>query len=131
MWDGNEEQRGAPGILSLLAGGRRSDATQRDWSRRTAAAAGAIARLAGRHAAPSSSRRGRSSGKRIRGRAAATRSSIRRSIRRCARGWRGRAGRLFFAGEHTSIKWQGYMNGAIESGRRAAAEVAAVQRRLE
>ena len=32
-------------------------------------------------------------------------------------------GRLFFAGEHTSTQWQGYMNGAIESGRRAAAEV--------
>ena len=37
-------------------------------------------------------------------------------------------GRLFFAGEHTSIKWQGYMNGAIESGRRAAAELNAVHR---
>jgi monoamine oxidase len=37
-------------------------------------------------------------------------------------------GRLFFAGEHTSIKWQGYMNGAIESGRRAAAELSAVHR---
>jgi monoamine oxidase len=35
-------------------------------------------------------------------------------------------GRLFFAGEHTSSKWQGYMNGAIESGRRAAAEIEAV-----
>ena len=35
---------------------------------------------------------------------------------------------LFFAGEHTSLKWQGYMNGAVESGRRAAAEVAAVHR---
>jgi monoamine oxidase len=35
------------------------------------------------------------------------------------------AGRVFFAGEHTSIRWQGYMNGAIESGRRAAAEVTA------
>src|SRR6185369_12956460 len=34
-------------------------------------------------------------------------------------------GRLFFAGEHTSIRWQGYMNGAVESGRRAAAEIAA------
>ena len=43
------------------------------------------------------------------------------------RAWLARPfGRLFFAGEHTSIKWQGYMNGAIESGRRAAAEVAAV-----
>ena len=35
-------------------------------------------------------------------------------------------GRIFFAGEHTSVRWQGYMNGAVESGRRAAAEIAAV-----
>lgn len=34
-------------------------------------------------------------------------------------------GRVFFAGEHTSIKWQGYMNGAIESGLRAANEILA------
>jgi monoamine oxidase len=32
-------------------------------------------------------------------------------------------GRIFFAGEHTSIKWQGYMNGAVESGLRAADEI--------
>jgi monoamine oxidase len=38
------------------------------------------------------------------------------------------AGRLFFAGEHTSVRWQGYMNGAVESGRRAAAEIAATAR---
>ena len=37
-------------------------------------------------------------------------------------------GRLFFAGEHTSFRWQGYMNGAVESGRRAAAEIEAVHR---
>jgi monoamine oxidase len=43
------------------------------------------------------------------------------------RAWLARPfGRVFFAGEHTSVKWQGYMNGAVESGRRAAAEVAAV-----
>jgi monoamine oxidase len=35
-------------------------------------------------------------------------------------------GRLLFAGEHTSIKWQGYMNGAVDSGLRAAAEVCAL-----
>jgi monoamine oxidase len=34
-------------------------------------------------------------------------------------------GRVFFAGEHTSLRWQGYMNGAVETGLRAAAEVAA------
>jgi monoamine oxidase len=32
-------------------------------------------------------------------------------------------GRLFFAGEHTSEDWQGYMNGAVESGLRAAREL--------
>ena len=34
-----------------------------------------------------------------------------------------RVGRLFFAGEHTSAAWQGYMNGAVESGLRAAREL--------
>jgi monoamine oxidase len=34
--------------------------------------------------------------------------------------------RLLFAGEHTSIQWQGYMNGAVESGLRAAAEAHAL-----
>ena len=33
------------------------------------------------------------------------------------------AGRVLFAGEHTSVEWQGYMNGAIDSGLRAAAEI--------
>jgi monoamine oxidase len=32
-------------------------------------------------------------------------------------------GGVFFAGEHTSAEWQGYMNGAVESGERAAREV--------
>jgi hypothetical protein len=36
-----------------------------------------------------------------------------------------RAGRLVFAGEHTSARWQGYMNGAVESGIRAARELVA------
>ena len=34
-------------------------------------------------------------------------------------------GRVFFAGEHTSLRWQGYMNGAVETGLRAVEEVAA------
>ena len=33
--------------------------------------------------------------------------------------------RIFFAGEHTSLRWQGYMNGAVETGLRAAEEVSA------
>jgi monoamine oxidase len=33
-------------------------------------------------------------------------------------------GRVRFAGEHTSEKWQGFMEGAVESGLRAASELA-------
>lgn len=41
-------------------------------------------------------------------------------------GWTGRReGRLHFAGEHTSTHSQGYLNGAVESGERAAREVLA------
>ena len=32
-------------------------------------------------------------------------------------------GRVVFAGEHTSRRWQGFMNGAVESGLRAVAEI--------
>jgi monoamine oxidase len=38
-------------------------------------------------------------------------------------------GRVFFAGEHTSLRWQGYMNGAVETGLRAAEEVAMSHRK--
>jgi monoamine oxidase len=34
-----------------------------------------------------------------------------------------RAGRIVFAGEHTSGEHQGYMEGAAESGQRAASEI--------
>jgi monoamine oxidase len=48
------------------------------------------------------------------------------------RDWLPRAwGRLLFAGEHTSEKSQGYMNGAVESGLRAAREVESLQRLAE
>ncbi|HWI17480.1 MAG TPA: NAD(P)/FAD-dependent oxidoreductase [Vicinamibacterales bacterium] len=35
-------------------------------------------------------------------------------------------GRVTFAGDHTSRKWQGYMNGAVESGQRAARDIEAI-----
>ncbi|MEP7061219.1 MAG: NAD(P)/FAD-dependent oxidoreductase [Betaproteobacteria bacterium] len=37
-------------------------------------------------------------------------------------------GTAHFAGEHTSAQWQGYLNGAVESGQRAAGEVVAALR---
>ena len=43
------------------------------------------------------------------------------------RDWLARpAGRVLFAGEHTSIRWQGYMNGAVQTGQRAVEEIAAM-----
>ncbi len=39
-----------------------------------------------------------------------------------------REGNCHFAGEHTSYEFQGYMNGAVESGERAAKEVLAAPR---
>jgi len=36
-----------------------------------------------------------------------------------------RVGNLHFCGEHTSVDFQGYMEGAAESGERAAAEILA------
>ena len=39
------------------------------------------------------------------------------------------AGRIVFAGEHTSTRAQGYLEGAVESGERAARQVAALLRR--
>ena len=38
---------------------------------------------------------------------------------------RERRGRCHFAGEHTSVDFQGYLNGAVETGQRAAAEILA------
>jgi monoamine oxidase len=38
------------------------------------------------------------------------------------------AGRVFFAGCHTSRNFQGYMNGAVESGLRVVSEIAATHR---
>jgi monoamine oxidase len=38
---------------------------------------------------------------------------------------REREGNCHFAGEHTSVDFQGYLNGAVETGERAAGEVLA------
>jgi monoamine oxidase len=125
LWEGNEEQRGHSGILTLLAGGGASDATQAivarqgprglvealDWlgsQRAELIAARQIVWEQDPHA---------------RGGYAFFDPAFDPSLR----AWLPRpAGRLFFAGEHTSMRWQGYMNGAVESGLRAAAEIAAV-----
>jgi monoamine oxidase len=124
VWEANEHQRGPAGILSFLAGGNASKLLQgilHDEGEK------GVVRRIGWLGKP--------------GRILASH-SIAWDHDPWARGgyayfdpgfdplwraWLARpAGRILFAGEHTSIKWQGYMNGAVESGLRAAAEVSAL-----
>jgi monoamine oxidase len=123
VWDGNEQQHGA-GILSFLAGGRASSELQHVLNADGAAGAIAMVDWLGRPSRLLAS------------------SAVVWDVDPWVRGgyaffdpafdplwraWLSRpCGRIVFAGEHTSTKWQGYMNGAIESGLRAAAEIAAI-----
>ena len=120
-WDGNEQQRGPAGILSLLAGGRASaelvDIINKDG------VDGVTARLRAL-GTPSTLLTAQvvrwNDDPWVRGGYAFFDTEFRASGRDLlARPY----GRVFFAGEHTSIRWQGYMNGALQSGQRAAAEV--------
>jgi monoamine oxidase len=125
LWEANEEQRGAPGILSLLAGGGASDLTQAIVAKEgPAGLAQALDWLGSKRAQLLNSRQVVwEQDPWSRGGYAFFAPAFDPTLR----AWLARpADRIFFAGEHTSIKWQGYMNGAVESGRRAAAEVAAI-----
>lgn len=127
VWDGNEEQRGRCGILALMAGGAASDATADLVARN---GVNGLARwlewLGSRKTHVTASRQVRwEADAWSRGGYAVFDTSFDPSLR----SWLALPHhRLFFAGEHTSVAWQGYMNGAVESGRRAAAEVAAAHR---
>jgi monoamine oxidase len=124
IWDGNEEQRGRTGILTMLAGGAASDATQAMLAKGgSAALVQALEWLGSRSAELLASRTiVWEDDPLARGGYAFFDPAFDPDLRQ----WLARpAGRVFFAGEHTSMKWQGYMNGAVESGRRAAAEIAA------
>jgi monoamine oxidase len=125
LWDGNEEQRGHGGIISLLAGGSASDATQAIVARQGPRGLADALDWLGSHRADLVASRQVvwEQDPHARGGYAFFDPAFDPALR----AWLPRpAGRLFFAGEHTSIKWQGYMNGAVESGLRAAAEIAAV-----
>jgi monoamine oxidase len=122
VWDGNEQQSGRAGILSLLAGGNaardvRTLIRDQGWP-------GLVRRLSwlGRpsrllDATTVAWDRDRW----VRGGYAVFDPTFDPALR----SWLARpAGRIVFAGEHTSDRWQGYMNGAIETGKRAALEIA-------
>jgi monoamine oxidase len=125
VWEGNEDQRGRAGILSLLAGGGASDLTQAIVSRDgPAGLVRALEWLGTEQAELVASRQiVWENDPFARGGYAYFDPAFDPQLR----SWLPRpCGRIFFSGEHTSVRWQGYMNGAVESGRRAAAEIAAV-----
>ena len=125
VWDGAEEQPGAA-ILTFLAGASASAALRTVVD--TEGPRGIIARLKwlgsprqGRLAAPPVSwERERWSG----GGYAVFPPSFDPGLRDALAHSHGR---IVFAGDHTSRKWQGYMNGAVESGQRAADEIEALE----
>ncbi len=124
VWDGNEEQRGRAGILALLAGGSASDGTREILAK--TGVNGLVRALDWLGAREPDLLGWRQviweSDCWARGGYAYFDPTFDPSLR----AWLSHpAGPLFFAGEHTSIASQGYMNGAVESGRRAAAEIAA------
>jgi monoamine oxidase len=124
-WDGNEQQARRPGILSLLAGGRASADVQ------TIISTGGMPALIDRLrwlGSPSALLRHRLITWEHDPWARGGYAFFDPSFPTALRDWLPRPfGRVAFAGEHTSFRWQGYMNGALESGKRAAAEVRAMQ----
>ena len=124
VWDASEDQKGPSGILSLLAGGQASRALAQIVA--TEGEPGVVQRLSwlGKPTRLLTTKTVTwEDDPWSRGGYAAFDPSYEPQLRE----WLARpAGRIVFAGEHTSLRWQGYMNGAIESGKRAAAEIRAL-----
>ena len=121
VWDGNEEQQQSPGILSCLAGGGASGALQA--AVRRAGPDGIVQQLRwlGRPSRLIDSRMVTWERDPWAGGGYAV---FGPDFDPTLRDWLARPfGRIRFAGEHTSNRWQGYINGAIVSGQRAATEI--------
>jgi monoamine oxidase len=123
VWDGNEHQASRPGILTLLAGGRAASEIR-------ALLDDGLSELVRRLewlGAPSALLHHRVIGWDLDPWARGGYAFFDPAFDPQLRGWLMRpSGRIVFAGEHTSERWQGYMNGALESGKRAAAEAQAL-----
>jgi monoamine oxidase len=124
VWDGNEHQRGPKGILSFLAGGNASKQLQdilhaegTDGVLPHLGWLGKPATVVASHIVAWDHDPWARGGY----------AYFDTGFDPLWREWLARpAGRLVFAGEHTSVNSQGYMNGAVESGLRAAAEISAI-----
>jgi monoamine oxidase len=121
VWDGSEEQHSRSGILSLLGGGGAARALRDIAS--AEGPAGVVSRL-GWLGCPSPLLRVETIAWDTDPWARGGYAVFDPSFDPTLRPWLARpTERIAFAGEHTSMRSQGYMNGAIESGRRAAAEI--------
>jgi monoamine oxidase len=128
VWDGNEGQRGKAGILILMAGGGASAETQQ--LARAGGPNALLRKLAWLGAGRAEVLQARSVSWEHDAWAGGGYAAFTVRFDAALRPWLARPhGRVLFAGEHTSLKWQGYMNGAVETGQRAAAEVRALARR--
>ena len=124
VWDGNEEQHGTAGILTLLAGGNASTDTQAMLA--SGGPERIVRELAWLNVKKTSLLAWDSISWEKDPWAGGGYAFFDPHYRPVIRQWLARPfGRVFFAGEHTSLKWQGYMNGAVESGLRASEEVMA------
>lgn len=120
VWEATEAPR-APAVLTLLAGGRASEELQAIIEEE--GPDGVAARLAWL-GAPEPVRELRSMTWEHDPRSKGGYAFFGKSFDPGLRSQLSRAcGRIFFAGEHTSREYQGFMNGAIESGQRVAQEV--------
>jgi monoamine oxidase len=124
VWDGNEQQHGPSGIISLLAGGGASADLQKMLEHEGTSAVvphlawlGRPANLVAAHTITWEHDPWAKGGYAF----------FDTSFTPTDRDALARpAGRVLFAGEHTTIRWQGYLNGAVESGRRAVLEISAL-----
>lgn len=124
IWDGSEDQPDSRGLLALLAGGSASDVTKSVLHAHGAEGLANHLNFFGIRGARLIASRSVTweDDPWARGAYAVFDPSFPPSARHLlALPWK----RVFFAGEHTSITWQGYMNGAVESGMRAAEEILA------
>jgi monoamine oxidase len=129
LWDANEEQGGRPGILTLMAGGQASEDSRKIVAQQ--GVEGLVRRLEWLGSSDADLLHADLVTWEDDPWAGGGYAYFDSGFDPASRDWLARRyGRLFFAGEHTSVKWQGYMNGAVESGIRAADEVAAQAPRL-
>jgi monoamine oxidase len=128
VWDANEQQKGPAGILTFLAGGRASPELQQLIAEGgVKAVADRLTWLGGPARILQSAMVVWENDPWARGGYA----FFDPHFDPRWRDWLARPfGRVLFAGEHTSIRWQGYMNGAVQTGQRAAEEVLALHRDL-